>query len=258
MKIYILTDIEGACGVAKWEQGDRSSASYPQAVRLMTGELLACIEGIRQSRPEAEICIWDAHGCGSIDFEQLPSGCQLVNSGAIPAPLLFDQGWDALFFLCQHSKAGTPNGNLCHSYSSSLIEYIKISGIELGEFGCRAALAGSYGIPTVFVSGDDTMMAEARALVPGIIGAQVKVGLGIQLARHMAPSDARALIRDKAALAARDYASIAPFTLAGPPFEQEIAIGPKNDPFIFTGRGFTQVDSRRFIKRSNRLDDLFI
>ncbi|MCE5258756.1 MAG: M55 family metallopeptidase [Chloroflexi bacterium] len=258
MRIYILTDIEGACGVSRWDQGDCTSPTYPQAVRLMTAELTACVEGIRSIVPNAEICIWDAHGAGSIDFEQVPAGCQLINSGALPAPLLFDQGWDALFFLCQHSKAGTPNGNLCHTYSSSLIEYFKINGLELGEFGCRAALAGSYGIPTVFVSGDDTMMAEAQALVPGILCAQVKVGLGTQLARHLAPADARALIRETAALAILHYKSIPPLILAGPPFEQEIRVGPKADPAIMISRGFQQLDAFRYVKRSNKLDDLWI
>lgn len=258
MKFYLLTDIEGASGVSRWEQGNCASPLYPQAVRLMTGELLACIEGIRSAAPDAEICIWDAHGCGSIDFEQLPSGCQLINSGGLPAPLLFDQGWDALFFVCQHAKAGTPNGNLCHTYSSSAIEYFKINGIELGEFGCRAALAGSYGVPTVFVSGDDTMMAEAGALVPDIYGAQVKVGLGTQLARHLAPADARAIIRAAAARAAAGYRAIAPLRIPGPPYEQEISLWPRADAALATSRGFQPGGARRYVKIAERLDDLWI
>ncbi|MHB9033421.1 MAG: M55 family metallopeptidase [Anaerolineae bacterium] len=258
MKVFILTDIEGTCGVSRWDQGDRASATYPQAVRLMTAELLACIEGIRINSPEAEICIWDAHGSGSIDFEQVPPGCQLINSGPAPLPELFNQGWDALYFVCQHSKAGTPNGNLCHTYSSSMIEYFKINGLELGEFGCRAALAGAYGIPTVFVSGDDKMMAEARALIPGIFGAQVKVGMGVQLARHLAPADARALIRETAVLAVQHYTEIAPLRLPGPPFVQEIRVGPKTDVLAMTGRGFEQIDAFTYVKRSDKLDDLWI
>lgn len=258
MKIFILTDIEGTCGVSRWDQGDHTSATYPQAVRLMTAELLACVQGIRSTAANAEILIWDAHGSGSIDFEQVPSGCQLINCGSAPLPELFSQGWDALYFLCQHSKAGTAKGNLCHTYSSTMIEYFKINGIELGEFGCRAALAGAYGIPTAFVSGDDKMMAEARALVPGIFGAQVKIGLGVQLARHLAPEDARSLIRETAAQATRYCASIAPFRLPGPPFEQEIRVGPKTDQASMTGRGFEQVDAFTYVKRSDKLDDLWI
>ncbi|MHB1355962.1 MAG: M55 family metallopeptidase [Anaerolineae bacterium] len=258
MKIYILTDIEGTCGVARWEQGDRNHPTYPQAVRLMTEELRACVAGIQSATANPEIWIWDAHGCGSIDFERLPRGCQMINTGAIPAGLYFDRGWDALFFCCQHSKAGTLNGNLAHTYSSSNIEYFKINGVELGEFGCRAALAGSYGIPTVFVSGDDTMMAEAKALIPGIYGAQVKVGLGPQTALHLAPEDARDLIRDTAAKATANYGTVAPLRIPGPPYEQEVSIWGQTDYAMMTGRGFEQVGARRFVKRAERLDDLWI
>lgn len=258
MKIYILTDIEGTCGVARWEQGDRNSASYPQAVRLMTEELRACVAGIQSVASSVEIWIWDAHGCGSIDFERLPRGCQMINTGAIPAGLYFDRGWDALFFLCQHSKAGTRNGNLAHTYSSANFEFFKINGIEMGEFGCRAALAGSYGIPTVFVSGDDTMMAEARSLIPGIYGAQVKVGLGPQLALHLAPEDARDLIRDTAAKATANYRGVSPLRIPGPPYEQEISIWAQTDYALLTSRGFEQIEARRFTKCADRLDELWI
>ncbi len=258
MKIYILTDLEGVAGVARWDQTGADTPGYPQAVRLMTEELRACVAGIQAVDCTADIWVWDAHGCGSVDFERFPRGARLLNNAQIAAPAFLDESFDALFFLGQHAKAGTRDGNLAHTYSSKSVEYYKINGIELGEFGCRAALAGSYGVPTVFVSGDDKMMDEARALIPKIYGAQVKVGLGPQVALHLAPEDARDLIRSVAAEATAHIADVPPYIIPGPPYEQEIKIWARTDPVAYIARGCVQLDARTFIKRADRLEDLLI
>ncbi len=257
MKIYVLTDLEGAAGVSRWDQTGPDEPGYAQAVRLLGEELRACVEGIREAEPGAEIWVWDGHGPGAIDVEQFPRGARLLARGPIAAPYYLDDSFDALFFLAQHAMAGTPGGNLAHTYSSRNVEYYKINGIELGEFGCRAALAGGMGVPTVFVSGDDKMMAEARALVPGIYGAEVKVGLGPQLALHMGPEDARDLIRRVARDATRHAAEIPPFVIPGP-YTQEIMIWGRTDPTAYIGRGFEQTGARTFVKRAERLQDLAV
>ena len=258
MKIYILTDLEGVAGVARWDQTGRDTPGYPQAVRLMTEELRACIEGIQSVDPEAYILVWDGHGCGSIDYERFPRGARLLNNGPIHGAGCLDESFDALFFLGQHAKAGTKKGNLAHTYSSKSIEYYRINGIELGEFGCRAALAGSLGVPTVFVSGDDQVIAEARALVPNIYGAQVKEGLAPQVAIHLAPEDAREVIRSVAAEATAHISDVEPYLLPGPPYEQEVMIWGRTDPATYTKRGFEQVGPRKFVLRADNLLDLAI
>lgn len=114
------------------------------------------------------------------------------------------------------------------------------------------------GVPTAFVSGDDTMMAEAGELVPGIYGAQVKVGLGPQVALHLVPEDARDLIRSVAEEATRHAGEIAPYTVPGPPYEQEIVIWARTDPAGYLSRGFEQTGARSFVKRAERLAELLI
>ncbi len=258
MKIYITTDLEGVAGVARWEQADEHSPSYPQAVRLLTAELRACVAGIQSVAAGAEIWVWDAHGPGALDYEGLPRGTRLINRGRIAPPAFLDGSFDAVYFLAQHARAGTRDATLAHSYMSTSIESIHINGIELGEFGCRAAHAGAMGVPTVFVSGDDKMMAEARELIPGIYGAQVKVGLGPQMALHLAPEDARDLIRDTAAQAAAHLSEIMPYRIPGPPYEQRIRVWARTDPVDYVNRGFAQVDARTLVKVSERLEDLLV
>lgn len=258
MKIYILTDLEGVAGVARWDQTGRDTPGYPQAVRLMTEELRACVAGIQSVEPQADIWVWDGHGCGSIDFERFPRGAKLLNNGPVPKSGYLDESFDALFFLGQHAKAGTEGGNLAHTYSSVSVEYYKINGIELGELGCRAALAGAFGVPTVFVSGDDKVIAEARALIPNIRGAQVKTGLAPQVALHLAPEDAREVIREVAADATAHIDEIAPYVIPGPPYVQEVMIWARTDPTSYTSRGFQQTGPRTFVLQADRLQDLYI
>jgi len=258
VKIYIITDLEGIAGVARWDQTGADQPGYAQATRLMTEELRACVAGIQSAAPGAEIWVWDAHGPGSIDVERFPRGALLLNRGGIEPPYYMDASFDAVFFLGQHARAGTPRANLCHTYSSHTVASYRINGLELGEFGCRAALAGSFGIPTVFVSGDDAMVAEARALIPGIYVAQVKRGLGPQLALHMAPEDARDLISDTARQATLGIDSIDPYVLPGPPYEQEIVIWGRTDPTTYTSRGFVQTGARTFVKRATFLSELAV
>ena len=258
MKIYIMTDMEGIAGVARWDQGDPSKPAYPQAVRIMTEELRACVQGIQDTDPQAEIWVLDAHGSGSVDYERFPRGAKLINRSRFLPPYFLDGSFDALFFVGQHARAGTPGANLAHTWSTT-VAYCKINGVELGEFGCMAAMAGSYDVPTAFVSGDDKMMAEARALIPGIYGAQVKIGLGMETALHLAPEDARELVRNVADQATAHISNIEPFVLDGPPYEQEIKLcGGEADPIAYLERGFKQVDSLTFVKRADRMIDLKI
>ncbi len=223
MRAYVVTDIEGAAGVSRWEQGGRDgdTPAKQAAMRLLTAEVNACVDGILDAVPGAEVVIWDGHGNGAIVFEDLHPRARLIARGPISAPYLLDRGFDALYFVGQHAMAGTPGATLCHTYSSKTVEYFRLNGVPMGEFGCRAAMAGELGIPTVFVSGDDKAVAEAKALLPGIVGVAVKEGLGLELALHLPVVEARARIREGAAEAIRRAGEIPPVMVA-PPYELEV------------------------------------
>lgn len=223
MRAYILTDIEGAAGVNRWEQGGRDGDSPMKqaAMRLLTAEVNACVDGILDAASGAEVVVWDGHGNGAIVYEELHPRARLIARGPIAAPYLLDRGFDALYFVGQHAMAGTPDATLCHTYSSKTIEHFRLNGTPMGELGCRAAMAGELGIPTVFVSGDDKAVAEAKALVPEVVGVAVKEGLGLELALHLSPVEARARILEGAAEATRRAGAIPPVRVV-PPFELEV------------------------------------
>ena len=256
MKIYVQTDLEGVAGVSRWDQTGPGEPGYPEACRLMTEELRALVAGIRSVDGGADIWVCDSHGPGAILIERFPRGARLMSRGPKPAHHYLDPSFDAMFFFAQHAMAGARDANLAHTYSSRNIEYYRLNGREMGEFGCLAAIAGSFGVPAVFVSGDDKMMQEARALVPDIACAEVKVGLALQYALSLAPEDARDLVRDVAAEATRRAGEIAPFVLDGPPYTHEVCIWARTDPVDWLRRGYTQTGARTFVKTAERLVDL--
>ncbi len=255
MKVYIITDLEGPALISRFDQTrDVTPEDKPRWMRLLTGEVNACIDGILDFDADAEIIVWDGHGSGGIIEEEFHRDAKLLARGPISAPYYLDESFDALMFVGQHARAGT-DGVLCHTYSSKSIEYYKINGVELGEFGCRALMAGTMGVPTIFVAGDDVAVAEARELVPNIVGAAVKQALGRELAIHLSHGAACDLIRERAKEACAALDEIQPYFFAGP-YTQEIrylegvSIGPSLE------QGWEFVDSRTVRKTADDICEL--
>ena len=131
------------------------------SMKLLTREVNAAVDGILDVDPDAEVVVWDGHGSGGIDILEFHPRAKLIARGPIHPPYFMDESFDALFFVGQHAMAGTEAAPLCHTYSSKSIEYYKLNGIFVGEFGARAIMAGTLGVPTVFIAGDDKAVAEA-------------------------------------------------------------------------------------------------
>ncbi len=228
-----------------------------QAMEFLTGEVYAAVDGILDADPAADVIVWDGHGGGGILLDRFHPKARLIARGPIRPPYFLDASFDALFFVGQHAMAGTANAPLCHTYSSKKIVYYKINGQEVGEFGARTMMAGTFGVPAVFISGDDKAVAEAQTLVPGIHGAIVKWGLGLELALHLAHAAARDVIRRTAARAVRDIGRIPPVKIA-PLYEQEIRVQEGVPIANYLERGAEQLDARTVRLRSDNICDLLI
>lgn len=258
MKIYVMTDLEGVAMVSRFVQ-TRDTEQEPehkrQAMALLTAEVNAAVDGILDACADAEVIVWDGHGSGGIDVVSFHPGAKLIARGPITPPYYLDASFDALFFVGQHAMAGTEKAPLCHTYSSKAIEYYKLNGRYVGEFGARSIMAGSFGVPTVFLSGDDKAVAEARALVPGIHAATVKWGLGLELALHLSPRAACGLIRKVAAEAVSGIDGIAP-CVVDPPYEQEIRVKEGVRIGGYLEDGAERLDDRTVVLRSNDICEL--
>ncbi|MCZ6677328.1 MAG: M55 family metallopeptidase [Candidatus Poribacteria bacterium] len=257
MKIYILTDLEGAAMVSRFSQTREEGPSKQTAMKLLTWEVNAAVDGILDVDPDAEVVVWDGHGSGGLDVLEFHSEAKLITRGPIRPPYYLDETYDALFFVGQHAMAGTPNAPLSHTYSSRSVEYYKLNGMRIGEFGCRAVMAGSFDVPTVFISGDDKAVAEAKELVPKIYSVETKQGLGQELALHLSPQKSREAIRKTAAEACRHIDQIQPLKI-DPPYEQEIRALEGQSIEGYLRRGAVKIDDRTVVKRSDTICELFI
>ncbi len=261
MKIYIFTDLEGVAMVSRWDQtrpSDASSESKAQSMKLLTREVNSAVDGILDADREAEIVVFDGHGSGGIDIMELHERVKFIPRGQpLGPPYFLDASFNAIFFVGQHAMAGTAEAPQCHTYSSRTVEYYKINGKLIGEFGARAILAGTFNIPVVFISGDDKAVAEASALVPGIYGVVVKWGHGIELAVHLSAKRAQRLIREIAAKAVKNLGSIPPLKV-DPPYVQEIRVYKGQSIDRYLERGAKRIDEHTVVLQSNDICELFV
>jgi D-amino peptidase len=216
MRVMIFADIEGVAGVSVWEHTGGSLPLYNEARLLYTNEINAAVRGCKQAGA-TEIVVVDGHGGGYISGrgfmslipDRLESGAEYVLGykwARYVEP--FEQGCDAVLFVGAHAMAGTPDGVLCHTVSSEAWYSAAINDIAVGESGIVAAIAGSWNVPAIFVSGDEATCQEVKALLgEGVVAAPVKKGLGRFAARHLAHTDACQLIERRAAEALSNRAA---------------------------------------------------
>lgn len=253
--VYMMTDLEGVAGVDDWDPRHHDYANTAKGVfersemqRLLTGEVNAAAEGLFEAGVE-EVVINDAHGAGrTILPEKLISGVKLGKGRDRPCWLIgLSARHDALIQVGMHSKTGTAAGCLAHSMSREII--YRLNGREFGEMEMAACLTGQLGIPWIFTSGDLHACTESEDWVEGIVTAPVKEGLSEVSAIHLAPVDARALIRSKVQEAVEARDRIEPITIEGEveititrpePWPAQLKEGAERvDPFTVRYRGPT-------------------
>ncbi|MBS7651914.1 MAG: M55 family metallopeptidase [Candidatus Bathyarchaeia archaeon] len=217
-RVFISIDMEGVSGIVDWSQVGRDPQEYGVGRKLMVGDLNAAVEGALKAGAD-EVVVSDAHGrMRNLQPEEVHEAAQLVRGSPKPLSMMegIDGSFDAALYVGYHAMNGTRNGILCHTISSRTVDAIYINGLETGEFGLNSALAGWYGVPSVFISGDSAVAAEARSLVPGIKTAIVKWGVGRYSARCLHPEKARALIEKTVAEALASSKEIKPYRIAEP------------------------------------------
>lgn len=216
MKLYILTDIEGVAGVANFQDYSYETGRfYPQSRHLLTEEVNAAVEGALAAGAD-DIVVWDGHGPGAINVEELHPEARLLHGTGVPRTLGLDRSYNALFFVGQHAMSRAERAGMAHTYSSRTVEHMFLNGERIGEFGIRTLMAGCFGIPVLLVTGDTAMRDEAVQYVPNIEAVVVKESLSIGCALTLSPRKARGLIREGSERALRRRGEIRPYRMPGP------------------------------------------
>lgn len=219
MKVFISIDLEGITGVCAEAQTDPGTPQYATACELMRADLDAALEGCL-SAGATEIVVCDAHYLGTnLTCRGLPP--QVALASGSPADLGMMHGLDDTFtaavFIGYHAMAGTRTGVLEHTFTYDVHRVHIGEHLEVGETGVNAGIAGRFGVPVVFVSGDAATAEQACELLPGVGTAVVKYGTSRTAAQLLPPEVTRPLIRDGVAEALLAADRPAPLDFAGLP-----------------------------------------
>jgi D-amino peptidase len=213
MKIMIRSDIEGVTGVTTYAQAEDSDF----ARAMLANDLGACIDGIL-STGEHEIVIYDEHTDGrNVDLSLLPESVSVICGKPLYQPHWggLDTSFDAMMMIGFHARSGVRGALLPHSYSLSNLD-IRINGQSVGEIGMEAAVAGDFSVPLWLVTGDSAGMAEAKALIPGVVTVEVKEAMGEFCAHCFSPRKTAKMIRDAAAALINTPPPVKPWKINGP------------------------------------------
>src|SRR5947208_3959235 len=217
-KIFISVDLEGISGVVQPAQLGPDGFEYQRAREWMTGEVNAAIAGARDTGP-AEIVVCDSHGNGqSVLIDKLPDDVRVVRG--FPRPLEMMQGLDdsfaAALFVGYHASEWTVDAVRGHTISSARLLGVKLNRTEVSEGIYNPAIAGHFGVPVAFVSGDRLAVTQLQKAVPAAEGAIVKEPYGYHSAMTVTPARGQALIRDGVKRAMAKLASMQPYRVQTP------------------------------------------
>lgn len=212
MKVFMSVDMEGITGVAVAAQTAEDHKLYKRGCSFMTGDVNAAIEGALSAGAD-EILVNDSHGSmTNIELEKLNPQARLLSG--VNKPMFQMQGvkdCDAAFFIGYHSKYGTSHSTLDHTYWGSLIDSIRINGVEMGEPEINALVAGAHGVPVVFLSGDEATCAAAKAFIGDWLAtAAVKRATGRESAICLHPEVTHKLIKEGAESGLKNLESARP------------------------------------------------
>ena len=244
MHIYIFVDMEGISGVSNSEFVKTDGRHYAEARRYYTADTNACIRGCFQAGA-TRVTVRDGHGGGDhMLLDELDPRAGLVQGPGNGPRMPGLDGCQALVLLGYHAMAGTYGAVMEHTYSSASIQNMWLGGRLVGEFGIDAGIAADRHIPTIMVSGDDKVCAEALQWVPEVVTCEVKQGLSCQGARLLPLGKAHALVEQKAAEAVSKIEAIPPMRVGRPVTLRQEVIERGPTPAFAWRPDLKQIDGR--------------
>src|SRR3989440_8126041 len=184
--------MEGMAGVVHLHQVMRGMPEYERSCRLMTAETNAAVAGARRAGAR-RIVVNDSHGDMRIFLlEELDEGVEVISGGDKPYSMGagLDATFEVAFFVGYHASVGRERAIMDHTYGGRTIYALRINGREQSEATLNAALAGTFGVRTALITGDQATIDEAAAELPGVEAVIVKEALGRQAARSLHPVEA--------------------------------------------------------------------
>ena len=179
----IAVDMEGVHGVV----GEPNKGlmvdlvDYKKAVVAATGEVNAVAKGLFEAGA-GKVYLWDNHGgLDNLFMELIDSRVKKVDPPKeMKSRLGFlkDINVSGIVYIGYHSREGSLNGILAHTYNSSAIQYVKVDGKPVGELEFDSMIASFYGVPAIFAASDDVCIGQVKEYDQRITTVITKIGKG--------------------------------------------------------------------------------
>lgn len=222
MKVFVSVDMEGATGIVHNDQLMPGKFDFARGRKLLTGDVAAAVGAALSMDEVHHVLVCDGHGSmRNLLIEDLPANCEVVVGPASSKTLCQSEGLDASFgavlYVGYHARAGSKDAVLPHTWIGSVIHEVRVNGRVFGETAINAAIAGEFGVPVVFVAGDDAVCREAKAdLGEDLVTVSVKRATGPKAAVCRTPAATAADIRLGVLQAIESIPRRKPFRVAGP------------------------------------------
>lgn len=224
LKIMIQTDFEGVTGVVNFNEIYPGHEHFDRNCKILTREVNAAIEGA-VAAGATEIVVRDGHaGNINVDPVLLDKRARLIR-GRLPGTahtmvLGIDSTFDALLFIGAHARAGVQNGTLSHTMSLDVLDF-RINDKPLFEAAYNSLYAGLFGVPVVFLAGDDAACREAIENFGVVDTVVTKYSFGRTCAMSKSPEVVYGEIRESVKHALNNLNNAVVFKM-DPPYKMEL------------------------------------
>jgi D-amino peptidase len=233
LKVFISVDMEGISGVVVSAECRQGGRDYQYFRKIMTLETNAAIEGALAAGA-TEILVRDSHGSAlNIIPDLLHHRARLLRNwsgGFLGMMEGIDNTFDAVMFIGYHARAGTPNAIIDHTSSGSVMD-MSVNGISLPEAGYNALVAGHFGVPVVFLAGDQAICDQVKKLFGNVETVAVKQGIG-EASLGIHPQVARTRIQQGVTRALKNLKKYTPFKMK-PPYKLVLKL--KSERMVYRG-----------------------
>jgi D-amino peptidase len=162
VKVFISADIEGIWGIVSQKQVEGDHEDFMRARKLMTEEVNIVCDALF-NHGATEIVVNDSHNTmDNLLIDLLHPDVSLISGSPKELSMMqgIDESFDCAMLIGYHPKAGTHKGIFDHTYAGGIVASLKINGMEMGECGLNALVAGHFDVPVVLVSGDDQVTRD--------------------------------------------------------------------------------------------------
>jgi len=202
MKVYMSMDAEGISGIFKLHQVIQGHPDYEYARTLMAGDVNAAIAGACDAGAE-HVFVCDAHNNGdNLRITDLDERAVLCSGTDRPLTMAegCDLGYDAALLIGYHARKGS-KGVISHSYAYGSMVDMWLNGKLISEYELVGHMIGYYGVPVVFLSGDDIVTADAKKNIENIHTVETKRCISNGAAACIHPDRTAKAIREEVKLA---------------------------------------------------------